>query len=424
MTASCGRVSKTMWRLARALAVAGLLGGCGGGVLRNPVPASLVDAVEPLGEPGLREWGDTLRPGEIEAIIARQAPLLKARYGADIAAGRTPTLHFLALSGGGQWGAFGAGILQAWSESGTRPAFQGVSGVSTGAIIAPFAFLGPAHDATLREIYSLYATDDLVESTILSGVISGVALSDTRRLKAVIARYITPELLAEIAAERRKGRVLYIGTTNLDAGRPVIWDVGAIAGSGHPGALELVRELIRASSAIPVAFPPIFVPVETADGRAFDEMHVDGGASSQVTFVSPEVPIAAATRAALGRNLDRRLWVIVNNDLVPPHRELRPRIFDVGGAAVSSLIRGSGVGDVYRLYAIAERDDIAFNVTWIPPETPCPAPQEDFDRAFMTCLYDHAGDLFRAGQLWRDAPPFFATELPETLTLTAAEVTR
>jgi predicted patatin/cPLA2 family phospholipase len=386
-----------------------MLAGCGGGVLRNPVPAPLVDAVEPLGEPGLREWGDTLRPDEIDAIIARQAPLLQARYGDDIAAGRTPTLHFLALSGGGQWGAFGAGILQAWSESGTRPEFQGVSGVSTGAIIAPFAFLGAAHDATLREIYSLYATDDLVESTILSGVFSGVALSDTRRLKAVIARYITPELLAEIAAERRKGRVLYIGTTNLDAGRPVIWDIGAIADSGHPGALELVRELIRASSAIPVAFPPIFVPVETADGRAFDEMHVDGGASSQVTFVSPEVPIAAATRAALGRNLDRRLWVIVNNDLVPPHRQLRPRIFDVGGAAVSSLIRGSGVGDVYRLYAIAQRDDIAFNVTWIPPETPCAAPQEDFDRAFMTCLYDHAGDLFRAGQLWRDAPPFFAT---------------
>jgi predicted patatin/cPLA2 family phospholipase len=386
-----------------------MLAGCGGGVLRNPVPAPLVDAVEPLGESGLRSWGDTLRPGEIDTMIARQAPLLKARYGADIAAGRTPTLHFLALSGGGQWGAFGAGILQAWSESGTRPEFQGVSGVSTGAIIAPFAFLGPGHDATLREIYTLYATDDLVESTILSGVFSGVALSDTRRLKAVIARYVTPDLLAEIAAERRKGRLLFIGTTNLDAGRPVIWDIGAIADSGHPDALELVRELIRASSAIPVAFPPIFVPVETADGRAFDEMHVDGGASSQVTFVSPEVPVAAATRAALGRNLDRRLWVIVNNDLVPPHQQLRPRIFDVGGAAVSSLIRGSGVGDVYRLYAIAQRDDIAFNVTWIPPETPCAAPEEDFDRAFMTCLYDHAGELFREGQLWRNAPPFFAT---------------
>lgn len=90
---------------------------------------------------------------------------------------------------------------------------------------------------------------------------------------------------------------------------------------------------------------------------------------------------------------------------------MRPRIFDIGGAAVSSLIRGSGVGDVYRLYAIAQRDEIAFNVTWIPPETPCPAPVEDFDRAFMKCLFDHAGDLFRAGRLWRDAPRFFATTL-------------
>ncbi|MGF1529068.1 MAG: patatin-like phospholipase family protein [Candidatus Competibacterales bacterium] len=382
------------------------LAGCAG-VARNPVPEELANVAEPFGREGLRAWGDALSEADIETIIAQQGPVLRARFGAELEAGPIPTLHYLALSGGGQWGAFAAGILDAWTDEGTRPDFFGVSGVSTGAIIAPFAFLGPDYDDTLYEIYSRYDTEDLVESTFISGLISGAALSDTGRLRQVIARYITPELLEAIAAEHRKGRILHIGTTNIDAGRPVIWNIGEIAASGEPGALELVRELIRASAAIPVALPPVLVPVETPDGRVYDEMHVDGGASSQVTFVSPELPIAEATRRILGQNLDRRLWVIVNNDLAPPHQTLRPRITDIGEAAVSSLIRGSGVGDVYRLYAIAQRDEIDLKVTWIPSEIPCAKPEEEFDRAFMRCLYGHAGDLFRGGQLWRNTPPFF-----------------
>jgi predicted patatin/cPLA2 family phospholipase len=394
------------------LILALVFAGCGHGVVRDPVPDALVDAVEPFGRAGLREWGDALPPEKVAAFISAATAGMTARYGPEIAAGRTPRADYLALSGGGQYGAFGAGILDAWARSGTRPVFAGVSGISTGAIIAPFAFLGPEYDATLREIYSEYDTAQLIEDTVFSGLISGMALSDTTRYAGIIAKYITPEILEKIAAEHRKGRLLFIGTTNLDAGRPVIWNVGAIAASGEPGALALVRDLIRASSAIPVAFPPIFVKVMTPDGREFDEMHVDGGASSQVTFISPEIPIAEATRRALGRNIDRRLWVIVNNDLEPPHSVIDPRIAPIGQAAVSSLIRGSGVGDLYRLDKIAERDEIAYRATWIPARTPCPDPVEDFDRAFMKCLYDYAGDYFRSGALWTDEPPFFAATLP------------
>jgi predicted acylesterase/phospholipase RssA len=396
-----------------ALALATALAGCGAGILRNPVPEALAASAQPFGREGLRDWGDGLDGADVDARIAERQAFLKAQFGPEIAAGRRPRLTYLALSGGGQWGAFGAGILEAWSRSGTRPEFQGVAGVSTGAIIAPFAFLGPAYDATLREIYTQYSTEDLIETTLFSGIISGASLTDTTRLRQVIARYVTPELLEAIAAEHRKGRILHIGTTNLDAGRPVIWNVGAIAASGEPGALELVRELIRASAAIPVAFPPIFVPVQTPDGRVFDEMHVDGGASSQVTFVSPALPIGELTRRTLGRNLDRDVYVIVNNNLVPPYQSLRPRVAAIGGAAVSSLIRGSAIGDVYRLHAIAQRDGIGFHVTAVPAEVPCPEPTEDFDRAFMQCLFDFGGRLFDSGGLWSDAPPFFATHLPD-----------
>lgn len=400
-------------RVVSMLAVAATLGGCGSMILRNPVPADLDEVVLPLGREGLREWGDTLSEQEVRRWLREREDSLRERFSDDIAAGRTPSVELLALSGGGQWGAFGAGILEAWSRSGTRPEFQAVSGVSTGAIIAPFAFLGSDYDDQLRQIYTEYSTADLLQPTIFSGVVSGSALADTTPLRQIIAKYITPEMLEAIAEEHRKGRILHIGTTNIDAGRPVIWNIGAIAASGEPGALELVRELIRASAAIPVAFPPIFVPVTAPDGRVFDEMHVDGGASSQVTFVSPGVPIGAMTRRALGRNIDRQVYVIVNNSILPARQTLRPRLTDIGSAAVSSLIRGSAIGDVYRLYAIAQRDEVGFHVTSIPAEVPCPAPTETFDRVFMECLFDFGGKLFESGELWQDRPPFFSTDLPD-----------
>ena len=390
--------------------------GCSPSVTRNPVPEELANDVEPFGEKGYRSWGDSLSTEEIREFASRHAPEVMAKLKPAIDAGHTPTLDFLAISGGGQWGAFGAGVLKAWTDSGTRPKFQGVSGISTGAIIALFAFLGPEEDDTLREIYTKYRTEQLLEETVFSGIISGTALADTKPYARIIAQYVTPELIARIAAEHRKGRFLFIGTTNLDAGRPVIWDIGAIAASGEPGALQLIRELVRASSAIPVAFPPIFVNVETPDGRVYDEMHVDGGAASQVTFVSPQIPIAEITRHYLGRNVNRRLWAIVNNDLEPPHSIVDPRITSIGGAAISSLIRGSAAGDLYRLYAIAQRDEIEFYAGWIPDEVPCDAPTEDFDTAFMSCLFEVGAGLFQEDQLWNNAPPFFT--LPGELNLT------
>ncbi len=388
-----------------------LICACGQTVTRNPLPEALVDQANPLGMPGLRTWGDALTKKELEGFAAGNAARLKAMFGHELAAGeKPPTLYFLGLSGGGQWGAFGAGVLKAWTESGTRPEFTGVSGVSTGALIAPFAFLGPDYDDVLEEMYTKYSTDDLIEEKVFSGLVSGDALADTAKLEAIIAEKVTPEFVAKIADEYRKGRILLVGTTDLDAGRPRIWNMGAIAASGHPDAPHLFRQVILASASIPVAFPPALIDVVAPDGTVYDEMHVDGGATSQVTFVSPDVPIRQETIAALGRNLDRHLYLIMNNDLSPPYSQINPRIADIGGAAVSSLIRGSGIGDLYKLYLISQRDDIEFDVGWIPAEVPCPDPTEVFDRPFMKCLFNVGGDLFRQGKLWRDLPPFYVLE--------------
>jgi predicted acylesterase/phospholipase RssA len=383
-----------------------MLAGCGGPLTRNALPADQVERAHPLGIPGLRTWGDTVEEAETEAFMERMAGLLRARYGADLAAGRVPILTYLAISGGGPDGAFGAGVLKAWTESGTRPEFQGVSGVSTGAIIAPFAFLGSAYDHVIEDIYTTLRTDDILSTTVVSGLLSGAALTDTSGLARKIAEHVTPELLEKIAVEYNRGRLLFVGTTNLDAGRPVIWNMGAIAASGHPGALQLFRDVIRASAAVPIAFPPVMIKVQTADGREYDEMHVDGGATSQVVLVSPQLPIAYVSRRFLGRNLDRRLYVLINNQVIGAYDPVRPRLFPIGGRAVSALIRGSGIGDSYKLFAIAERDEIAYRVGWIPQEMPCSS-TEAFDPVYMRCLLDLGAQRMRAGQVWSDLPPYF-----------------
>jgi len=390
-----------------ALALLLSLAACGTAVTRNPVPAEVAAEAHPLGLPGLRAWGDIVDEHDLGPMIDRQARVLRARFGADVAAGRIPILHYLALSGGGPDGAFGAGVLKAWTESGTRPEFQGVSGVSTGSIIAPFAFLGPAYDPVLEDIYTTLRTDDVLSTTLLSGLLSGIALTDTSGLARKIAQHVTPELLEKIAMEYRRGRLLFVGTTNLDAGRPMIWNMGAIAASGHPDALQLFRDVIRASAAVPIAFPPVFIKVETPDGRTYDEMHVDGGATSQVVLVSPQIPIAALTRQHLGRNLDRRLWVIVNNQVLVEFEPVRPRIGAVGERAVSALIRGSGIGDLYKLFAISRRDEVQYHAAWIPERTPCAKASEMFDPVYMRCLFDFGGTALRSGQLWSALPPYF-----------------
>jgi hypothetical protein len=155
----------------------------------------------------------------------------------------------------------------------------------------------------------------------------------------------------------------------------------------------------------------MLIPVETADGRRYDEMHVDGGASSQVMLVSPQVPIAAMTRRYVGHELDRRLWIIVNNNVIGRYDPVQPRIFPIATHALSSLIRGSATGDLYKLYLIAQRDRMRYQATWIPERMPCVSNQQ-FDPVYMRCLLDFAEREFAGGRIWSDVPPYFA-QVPE-----------
>lgn len=405
--------------LARAMAVLALLalGACTTVLARSPVPEDQLSAAKPYGITGsgpngaVRSWGDTLDPGDPDDIVERYARLLRTVHADDIAAGRPLELSALTLSGGGPDGAFSAGLLKGWTDRGDRPEFEIVTGISTGAIVALFAFLGPDYDHVLEEIYTAYETDDLVTPTIFAGLTGGTALVDTRKYRGLIDRYLTEDVMDAIVEAGQEGRFLLIGTTNLDAARPVVWNVTQIAMTGHPDARALIGDVLQASSAIPAAFPPVLIPVEGADGRVYDEMHVDGGATQQVMLFSPELPLKAVDEE-LGVAVDRSIYVVINNKLRKPYDPVRPRLYAIAGTAVSSLLGGSGAGDIYKIFAIAQRDDLDLNITWIPPDFDVPS-DEVFDPVYMRALFDLGYEYGLAGDRWVPRPPDFRPWPPE-----------
>jgi hypothetical protein len=243
-------------------------------------------------------------PTDIKAIsvLGQRLYEREAKYGA---ADNDPHAkeHFLALSGGGDNGAFAAGLLVGWSESGTRPTFKIVTGISTGALIAPFAYLGSAYDPTITRMYSDIEQKDIFQRRAVLAGLTSDALADTAPLENMIARYLDTEIVERIAEEYRRGRALIIVTTNLDAGVPVIWNIGAIAESGRPERVALIRKILLASAAVPAFFPPVMFDV-TVDGAAHQELHVDGGASMQ-TFLYPVALQIGRTFAANGGGAPR-----------------------------------------------------------------------------------------------------------------------
>src|SRR4051812_4321734 len=239
-------------RLALALVglvlISGLACACSVPPRLPPVPADETEQVSVVpGVPNARFWADTQVPAmvqEAQRALGRE----RAELGLS-AEDPLPRVDFLALSGGSDDGAFGAGLLIGWTAAGTRPEFKLVTGVSTGALIAPFAFLGPDYDAALREVYTTMTAARVFRARGLTAAVFDDAMTDTSPLAQIIARYADEKMFAAIAREYNEGRLLLIGTTDLDAQRPVIWNIGALAASGKPGALELFRKILRASAA-------------------------------------------------------------------------------------------------------------------------------------------------------------------------------
>ena len=187
------------------------------------------------------------------------------------------------MSGGGDHGAFGAGFLKGWSASGSRPTFKIVSGISTGALIAPFALLGSDYDDQLEAAYTTVSAVDIFKKKSVLRAAWRESLADNHPLQEMVHKFINDDLIDAIAVAHQNGQRLFIGTTNLDAQRPVIWNMGVIANSKNPQAHDVFRQILVASAAIPVLFPPEMFDVE-ANGELYEEMHVDGGTVGQMFF--------------------------------------------------------------------------------------------------------------------------------------------
>lgn len=392
--------------------------GCALPVRREAVPQQLTLKTEIPGLPGIRyRMGD---PEDI-AAMARDGIESGKREQAYLAqtghSGPIPPAVFLAISGGGDNGAFGAGLLNGWTAAGNRPSFKLVTGVSTGALIAPFAFLGPAYDGRLKQFYTGVSPKDILEHRSLWAAINNDAMADNKPLWNRVEKEVNQELLDAIAAESEKGRLLLIGTVDLDARQGIIWNMTKLAASRDPRALPLFRSIMIASAAIPGAFPPVMIDVE-ADGRPYQEMHVDGGTLAQVFVYPPSLKVAEQARR-LGFERERRLYVIRNARLDPDWAQVERRTTTILGRAVSALLHSQGVGDLYRIYLISQRDGVDYNLAYIPATFQAPH-KEEFDTEYMRALFAVADDMAAKGYPWQKVPPGWVADSAAASTATKA----
>lgn len=385
-----------------AVLLAALSQGCVSVPKRTSVPDSIYEEAVIPGITRARFWGDT-RPAYTDAWLAKSKEELKAEY---------PELFgkehiYLAISGGGANGAFAAGLLAGSTASGRRPEFSIVTGVSTGALIAPFAMLGPEYDSLLKEFYTTYDTKDLLHRRNIVNSLTSDAMYSTKGLETKIAKFVTEKVMQQLAEKNRQGRQVFIGTTDIDAGRPVIWNITQIAASGEPGALNLIRQIMLASASIPAAFPPVAIDVE-AQGRRYQELHVDGGTSSQVFLYPAGIPWDEMVEKLEVPGAPRA-YVIRNSRLDPEAASVNRKLLPIAQRTISSLIRTQGIGDLYRIFALAQRDGLEFNLAYIPREFDA-IPTEMFDTVYMQKLYDLAFELGKSGYKWNTAPPGFDSD--------------
>jgi Patatin-like phospholipase len=301
---------------------------------------------------------------------------------------------WLILSTGGADGAFGAGLLNGLNAAGKRPDYAVVTGVSTGALMAPFIFAGARYDAALAAVYTQTSAADIFE---VGG--TGESFLDTWPLRDLITKQINAALLADIAAAHQAGRRLFIVTTDLDAGRSVVWNMGAIAAHGGDAAVKLFRSVLLASGSVPGAFPPVLIEVE-ANGKHFAEMHVDGGVGGQF-FVTP--PALMASNGSYKIPADA-LYIVINSGLQPEFQVVERSTPAILAQSVSMAIKADLRVLLDRAFVAAQKSGIGFNVASIPANFNAPS-RGAFDPDYMKALFKIGYDQGKSANPFAAEPP-------------------
>jgi hypothetical protein len=338
------------------------------------------------GIPGIadaRIWADD------PAGLSRTAPFSDGQR-------KSTSIDVLALSGGGAEGAFGAGLLVGWTEAGNRPEFSVVSGTSSGALIAPFAFLGASHDAILRDLFTSGIAQSLLHLDGLNAIF-GSGVFKTEPLKLLIAHYVDEDLLHLVAAQHRRGRRLFVVTTNIDAQRTAVWNMGAIAESDYSGRLQLFRDILVASASAPGLFAPAYIQVQ-AGNAMFQEMHVDGAVTSNVLAV-PEAVLLQ--KVALTNTAKPKLYIIVNGKITPDFVVIGDGTLSIVARSFFSTVKANTRNTLIATYDFARRNGWQFRLAAIQPDYAMTSTTFNFDTEYMRGLFNLGFSMGRTGQQWQ-----------------------
>ena len=397
---------------------------------RRPVPFDKVKKVRVPRIKDARAFADEPDEGFINDMIesVRQEG---DKYIIDKASG-VREYPVLTISGGSANGAYGAGIINGWTKHGSRPDFKVITGVSTGSLIAPAAFLGEEYDPTLKKFFTTSSTKEILKQKgPIRGFFQG-AFASNNPLKKIIKESYDEKLINDVAREHSKGRRLYIGTTNLDVQRMVLWNMGKIAEVGDKESRNLFRSIILASTSIPILFSPVFFDVEV-DGELYEEMHVDGSAVAQIFFLYGVLNgfKEAATKNGVFDSEDKKksfvdrvkegitdgkqetkkneqkvklkMYVIRNGYLQAKWNPIKFNVPSIAERSVETMINSQAFGDVIRLYTVSKMKGHDFNLANIPAEFD-PEAKEMFDREHMRKLFDLGYEKAKVGYPWSKAP--------------------
>ena len=380
---------------------------------RNPVPLEQIQDAEVVGAPGVRAFGGKFSQTFQDDIVIS----LKQERPEDFVDAESGEKRYtaLAISGGGANGAFGAGILCGWTVAGNRPTFKLVTGISTGALIAPFAFLGSEYDETLKDVYTTVETKNIVERYRPLSILSAKeSFASSTPLQNLITSHVDEALLVRVAKAQDEGRRLYIGTTHMDAQRLVIWNMGQIAQIATNEALELFRKVLLASASIPTAMPPVFFNVEV-DGLIYDEMHTDGGTATQVFFHGGTLDLSQAGQSSgliLGDRPIARLYVIRNGKMQSEPLQTPRNLQKITSRAFETALKTSAMNSLFRMYVYASKEQSELYYVAIPEDFVFET-KEPFDREQMNKLFETGFTQATSTEPWEKMLPGL-TNKPQT----------
>jgi len=370
--------------------------------VRHSVPENLVGTAVVAGMPDIRYYEG--KPDSFSMVRRSLVDSFKDEGKTDYLVDGIKTYPVLIIGGGVSNTAYGVGLLEGWSKEGTRPVFKIVTGYSSGSMIAIATFAGKDYEGRIADLFTSISSKDVLKPRSMFSVLFGDSVNSSAPLAKKINNIVDEDLMAKIAGEHRKGRRLYVGTTDFDAQGFVIWDMGALASKGGTDSLKLFRKIILASCSFPVMVPPVYFQVE-AGGRHYDEMHVDGGVVSGLFYIHQLMEGVGFG----SRGVRTRVYVL-NLCYMSPHSK---QVEDNIVALTSRLIELNGAskmtGDTYRIYAFAKERGWDYNLAYIPEDFK-PNQKEMLDKQEMQRLFKRGYDDAVVGYKWHKAPPGLVAE--------------